>query len=361
LSAGRCQFPGCKKFLWADSLTLKEDKFANIAHIIADSPEGPRGDEALSKALSRDISNLMLMCLDHHKLIDGKHKDDYSVQLLRTWKLSHEERIRIQTDMQPNHTSTVLRFMANIGTQPINIPIAQAYQAIMPNYPANAQGITIDLSNLALEHDAAYWVTASRQIKNEVAKYFSASNTGQRVSHVSVFAIGPMPLLMQLGYSIGNVVPMEIYQRHRDTQDWTWKSQAPAGFKFILTSTDHKSQKDVSLSLSLSGKVLDAEIDPILGTAHAKYEITIDTPRVDFLHSPVQLEEFRAMYRQVLTEIRQIHGHDVRIHLFPAVPAPIAVICGKELFHNTDPDVIVYQKDRIDNTFKPAITIKGKE
>ena len=59
-SAGRCQYQGCNRPLWYDSLTKTEFNVAYIAHIIADSPKGPRGDALLSEQLKDDISNLML-------------------------------------------------------------------------------------------------------------------------------------------------------------------------------------------------------------------------------------------------------------------------------------------------------------
>jgi hypothetical protein len=358
LSAGRCEFPGCNKSLLKDGLTLKEDKYGHIAHIIADSENGPRGHATLSKELCSDFSNLMLLCTTHHRLIDGKNKGDYSVELLRLYKIRHEERIRVQTEIQDDHTTTVLRFMSKIGTQPIAIPIAQAYKAIYPNYPADEKGIVIDLTNITLDHDKSYWELTAKQINSEVEKHFSVGNNDRKVNHVSVFALGSIPLLIQLGYAIGNIVPMDIYQRHRDTQDWIWKSSARENFSYKIKHSGNKDAKDVSLVLSLSGKILESEIEHTVDSNFSKYEIYIDNPRVDFLQASAQLEQFREVYRKLITEIREAHGQDSRIHLFPAIPAPIAVLIGKELLRRIDPEIIVYQKDSTDGKFKSALTIK---
>jgi len=69
-SGGRCQFQGCNKPLWRDELTQRQMNQAYIAHIIADSPDGPRGDSILSPKLVKDFNNLMLLCPTHHKLVD---------------------------------------------------------------------------------------------------------------------------------------------------------------------------------------------------------------------------------------------------------------------------------------------------
>src|SRR3990167_7572820 len=87
LASGRCEFLGCNKPLWRDGLTWQEANLAHIAHIIASSPDGPRGDKVLSKKLAKDFSNLMLVCLEHHRLIDSKkYEKKYTLELLRRYK-----------------------------------------------------------------------------------------------------------------------------------------------------------------------------------------------------------------------------------------------------------------------------------
>src|SRR5699024_12164147 len=98
-SAGRCEYEGCNEPLWQDSLTLAQMNTAYIAHIIADSPNGPRGHETLSKELAADIGNLMLMCDKHHRLIDREGLDDHPVGILRDMKRKHEERIEVVTSI----------------------------------------------------------------------------------------------------------------------------------------------------------------------------------------------------------------------------------------------------------------------
>ena len=70
-AGGRCEYDGCNDRLWLDSLTKFEFNAAYVAHIIADSPGGPRGDSVLSDKLKADISNLMLICDKHHRLVDN--------------------------------------------------------------------------------------------------------------------------------------------------------------------------------------------------------------------------------------------------------------------------------------------------
>ena len=357
LAAGRCEFHGCNKPLWRDGLTWQETNFSHIAHIIAASPNGPRGDKLNSKKLAMDFSNLMLVCLDHHKLIDSREQvKEYPSERLRLFKEQHEKRIAVQTATQGSMVTTVLIFKANIGSRTVNIPFEHAREAIAPKFPSDNQGIVLDYTSLNAKDDSSYWLHLKSQIRDEIKLNLRKH---QGVSCLSIFAIGPMPLLVYLGSCIGNIIPCELYQKHRDTQRWVWK---PTGggkiFKYNIRKLNRKSRgRKVALILSLSGKIHRTEVEKVLGDDKPSYEISINHPSPLFLTSKDRLLQFQKAYRKLITEIRLQHGAKCEIHLFPAVPAPIAVMCGKELLPKADPSLFVY--DHIDNTkgFKFALKV----
>src|SRR5437899_10670064 len=69
-AGGRCEFDGCNKFLLEHHVTLTEGNFAQMAHIVAFQPDGPRGNGAHRPENINEITNLMLLCPECHKLID---------------------------------------------------------------------------------------------------------------------------------------------------------------------------------------------------------------------------------------------------------------------------------------------------
>lgn len=89
LSAGKCNYPGCPNdcILVLDS----EDTalVGEMAHVIAESPEGPRGD---GKGGDNSYENLILLCPYHHRLVD-KAPEHFSRSLILDWKKNHESRI----------------------------------------------------------------------------------------------------------------------------------------------------------------------------------------------------------------------------------------------------------------------------
>lgn len=96
-SGNRCAFPECGKELFpvgadpADAVNRSE-----IAHIVAEKADGPRGDDPLPLEERDNESNLILMCEEHHHQIDTKYKY-WSAERLRQLKEDHELRIQAAT------------------------------------------------------------------------------------------------------------------------------------------------------------------------------------------------------------------------------------------------------------------------
>ena len=115
-AGGRCEYRGCNVSLVGDLIANNEDGlYGFIAHVVADSVGGPRGDAVRSPLLAKDLGNLMLMCSTHHKLIDVVAPDDHPEDLLLSMKKAHEERVETNTGIDEERGSHVLRFGASIG------------------------------------------------------------------------------------------------------------------------------------------------------------------------------------------------------------------------------------------------------
>lgn len=89
-SGNRCAFPGCGAPLlldqseWEGPVVLSE-----IAHIVGEKIDGPRGKSFLSSEERDRESNLLLLCEKHHHIVDSKPQY-YTVERLRQMKEDHE-------------------------------------------------------------------------------------------------------------------------------------------------------------------------------------------------------------------------------------------------------------------------------
>lgn len=86
-SGNECAFPGCaERILSSEGVLVGE-----LAHIRAAAAGGPRFDERMSNEDRRAANNLMLLCANHHKVID-RDADAWPVQALTTMKARHESK-----------------------------------------------------------------------------------------------------------------------------------------------------------------------------------------------------------------------------------------------------------------------------
>jgi hypothetical protein len=93
-SGGVCAFPECNRTL-VEPGNKKEAAaiLGEMAHIVADSRQGPRGDAGLNEEARNKAGNLILFCGDHHKLVDSQPRT-FSVPVLQQIKRDHENRIK---------------------------------------------------------------------------------------------------------------------------------------------------------------------------------------------------------------------------------------------------------------------------
>lgn len=91
-----CTFPDCQRPLVRDATQNdREVLVGEIAHIVAQSSGGPRADAGVPGGNIDGYCNLILLCHEHHELVDQQHHT-YSVERLLQYKSDHEEWVRIR-------------------------------------------------------------------------------------------------------------------------------------------------------------------------------------------------------------------------------------------------------------------------
>ena len=288
-SAGRCQFKGCNKPVWYNGLTLSKGNFAEIAHIIGSSKQGPRGTDD-SENLQTEFSNLMLLCPVCHKTIDDAPAK-YPVALLQQWKQAHEDRIAIQTSYSDEiHKTTVLLCSVNIGERLVPINTEAVANAIFPKYPTDFKGIKIEENAFDRFATMEIWQAfAESKIKRKVRQYLEEGADDVKIKHLSVFGIAPMPFLFYLGKCIGDTIPCDIYQSHRNIEDtsktWNWQQVEPVKTDYLASCEQENITDIVLLKLAISDAINADKYATLQSDNTAVYQITIPTPSVHFLQS----------------------------------------------------------------------------
>lgn len=349
-SGGRCEMKHCNKIVYRHSMTLSDGNFADVAHIIGSSKDGPRGNDE-SEELQTDFSNLMLLCKECHKEIDS-YEEQYGIDLLRQWKQEHEERIEFLTShVKEGKTSTILRMQINIGDRKSAMNNEAIYNAMFqrktPRFPADPKGIFID-ENFDRNADASIWeYFAQNNIKKKLDRYLEVGIDEIPTSHISIFGLAPMPFLMYLGRCVGDIIPCDIYQAQRnidDTNDrWVWNKSVkvnhlPVKQEMVIKSNDSDT---VLILFEVSDNISNDKVETILKPDMSVYKIFIDKPTPHYVQSPKQIEDFSKIFRELLNNIQKEHGRNCKILLLPALPVSFAIETGRVLLPTKDPYISV--------------------
>lgn len=357
-AAGRCEYRGCNKPLWGDELTKAEFNTAYIAHIIADKETGPRGHPLLSEKLKKDISNLMLMCDVHHRLIDIHKVGKHPVKLLTEMKSEHERRIEIVTSLVEQQKSHILLYGANIGQHSSPVSWKRAVTAMLPDwYPAEKPAIELGLKNSSFsDNDPEYWKLERENLKRLFDQKVKSRLGAGEILHLSVFALAPQPLLMELGRLLSDIPMAQPYQLHREPPNWNWQDDVPS-VDYLIQQPSSRSKDTVALIISLSATVTADRIVSVLGPNTSIWTLTIKSPNNDFLKSKEHLSSFRQAFRKTLDRIKAQHGQDTVLHIFPAVPVSVAVDIGRIWMPKADLPLYIYDQNRETGGFMFALDI----
>jgi hypothetical protein len=362
-SGGRCEFAGCNKYTFEDALTLQHGNYSERAHIVAFSEHGPRGQDGQRPEEIHSIDNLMHVCFDCHKRIDD-HPDDYPRDVLEAYKAEHEERIRHVTGLGPDLKTSVVQLKAPVAGQVVDIPVTHVYDAVAPRWPTDRRGVVIDLASVEADETDDGVEVAKRKIRQKIDNLYEEGMDVQKTRHISLFALAPIPLLVYAGSRLSNKIAVDLFQRHRDQESpWKWLASGdPVQYaqRVLQKGTD---TRHVALVLSLSGTIQRRALPAVIDDTFTVFELTLvdAVPNVDFLRQRDDLERFRGAYRLFQALLKRDHDTLEELHVFPAVPAPVAVSLGHDLLPKVHPALLVYDFDKAKGGFTPRIRINGHE
>ena len=364
---GRCAL--CNAYLLEGGLTSTPVPFGELAHMIGLQPNknSPRGlDEPMGADERNDPSNLMFVCESNHAEIDKSgSRDMFPIDWLRQRKADHIARINFLTGLNPQHPTVVLRLLAKVRDDLVEVDQTAVANAVMYSamrYPkfrlADRNEVEIDLRGIAGEKDATpeYYAAARARI-NEVFDHTLAGGwTNGDITHMSVFAFARIPLLVYLGTKLGDHVPVDVYQRDRITQDWIWPSKdGDLPFTVDVPPTTDEPTEAV-LIINASGTIERTELpDDVAGMP--VLTVTADTAHPNIVDSPSKLAAFTRALHELIGKI-EANGYKTvdRLHVFAAAGLACSVTLGRVFDDDIHPTLAIY--DRQDGTgYRPGMEV----
>jgi hypothetical protein len=118
-AAGRCSLPDCRAKLVVDASKAVPSQKVLVGkncHIVAEQPGGPRGNSILAIEDRNSYPNLILLCSNHHDIID-QDPASWPVELLHQVKADHELWVETQlTESTKNRADELYSDIINAAT-----------------------------------------------------------------------------------------------------------------------------------------------------------------------------------------------------------------------------------------------------
>ena len=349
-AAGRCQFTNCGERLDQDLISGELGKnFAYLAHNVASSPGGVRGDPELSHELADDPDNIVLMCDIHHRVIDDQRSSGtYSVEAVRAMKFASERRIDRLLSNPAAPAAHILRMSATIGDNETFIPRRDCVDAVVPTFTL-ADDRPLDIKLRGMEHkdsDPDYYEVEIGNLRRRFDREIRGRFEAGEMERLAVFAFAPMPILMELGRLLSDLRAVNVYARHREpAPSWSWPNDGER-LRF-QTVEGAPGPKAVALKLCVTADITDDRIIQAMPDQDVSiWALRSDRFGTSVLRNERDLASFRIGVGLVLDRIQGQHGSDVDLSVFPAVPAACALEFGRTWQPKAHPAFSVYDELR---------------
>lgn len=357
VSAGRCEM--CNKLLYEDSTFGIQGNFGENAHIHAVSVNGPRHKYGMSSEDKNDISNLMLLCAEHHHMIDT-HPEEFVDGLLMKYKINHESRIRNVTDIRDDQSCRMVAYFSDIDRQEEFYKEQLFKDAVIADNKLPMQQPVIPLhaqTNTRYEATKRSFELKSQELERNFKQWFDSIVKAEE--SIAVFSLAPQPLLIKLGTLINDQYNAVVFQCHREGHKWTWKDSEEHA-EFFIKKTHEGDLKEVALVVDLSAQVVDDRIISKLGKDIPIYHLTIANPNRNFVTNKNIQNDFIHVFRSSMEYIKNIRPQPTRVHLFPVMPNSLAIKLGMDFMPKTDLPLLIYEQANVNDGFFETITIGGE-
>lgn len=355
LCGGKCEFRGCNDSVIEDMLTGDRSNFSNYAHIIASSEKGPRGDKELSKILSNDENNVMVLCRKHHKEVDD-NPEKYTIDFLKEMKSEHENYIKDLMKIKKESTVIGIKYTFNISDRVPKINDDDVRKcAFRQNYYCNGNIINLSDNKSDERDNEDLYKFEMENIERNFLQLVKPLLKKEIVPKIFLCAIAPQPLLIYLGTLFSDISDVSVQQLQREPkQEWYLSDKKDEKFDVSIIIPQKKYSK-VALNISITADISEDRIRAIVGDECDIIKLESNIHSNDIIKCKNQLEMYKSRIREIYEYIKDKYGRNCEISVFPAMPISIAIETGRCWMKKAHPSLVIYDEKK---GFKKALEIK---
>lgn len=355
VSGGRCEI--CNRLVYSDTHYGVDGNFGELAHIHAVSPNGPRHKYGMTCDEKNDIAKLMLLCEEHHHLIDT-NPENYPDDFLVRKKLQHEERIRALTEISDEQSCRIVTYFSNIDNAEVftSESLLKGAAHLAGYYPKQDPIIKLhkDTNNRYIPARSAF-ENKALELEYQFNNWFDS--IVKEKDTVALFALAPQPLLFKLGTLLNDQYNVKVFQRHRTGHMWAWIDRCePIDYQFNLTRVSGSGI--VALVIDLSAPITDERIVSSIGDATI-YHITIPEPCRGFVKTEAVQDAFVSVYRTAMEKVKNDNPGCLRLNVFMAMPNSLVIRAGMDYMPKADLPITLFDLANLSDGFFEALNVGG--
>lgn len=371
-AGARCMYRGCARDVGSTSLTVRSAPSAYLAHIVASDENGPRGD-ATSLALSDDPDNIMLMCDEHHRLIDRIDVEGHLAPRLNAMRLEHVNAVRNALDALAFPRSKAMAVLGDVANLATSAYERDMRRAVLQRRLACDSRVDYVLRRTQRDDRSqpGFWQTLLHQHEHEILELrrLLQSNQpfGDSCEVLSLFALLPTPLLVLVGRIVGEARRVELYQYDAARSSWTWDEnavpKAPGTFTVELPSV--QAAGEVLLTIELTAELDITTLPPSIAEGISNGSISWvrvrnSNPSNACIATGGDLDQFKDVAREAVRFV-QDNLRASHVHLIGISPASTMVAFGQLLRPGHHSMYTVYDRPNSSMPWGPAMVLTGTQ
>lgn len=331
---GRCTM--CNIDVMHDWLSHKGVKWFEKAHIFAFGDGGPRSSPLVPPIYRDSLENLTILCPSCHTIVD-KAPEMYSVEFLKSLKNNKEARVRKMMDCLDNDKCKVVKYSSCIGSQNYNFSDNDIRLSTFNNgFFTEEEIINLSEGNNS-ENIARSIDTLKDNYENRIQRIVDNNSS----ESICLFALGPQPLLIYLGWLFGDKQRVKIFIKHRN--EWRYNEDT-INNPFTIVKPEHTSGDNiVVLALSITAEVNTDLIKECIGLNVDLWQIKLESETgIDMISNQNELSDFHKKSVSVLDSIGKEYGKDKKIIVIPIVCNALAIEFGRSIMHKSHNPIDIY-------------------
>ncbi len=339
---GRCAFCGLStgKRIYTNSkeaVQLDNFEIGQIAHIYSETSDGPRYDAAIPENFLASKENFLLLCVNHHSMIDDNPKK-YNAKKLLQKRQEHVKLVDTKLALQGIDKIIIITlwddYFGKLNTSTISNTLKDNECAV--NY--------LDFHTATKNTENINWMEGLSSILHKWKEFQDdfLSNVVSLVDGYHIYGITQIPYAFFFGLLVKDTNKIWAHQWNRENQKWEgFAGNKPVDEISIDAKIENQNAHDIILKIELTTQIDSSDIRKLnIGTTN---EITIrsSTPSRNWLKSIEQTEFFIMKYREVMQKINNLPKEKM-IHLFYSGPIPPLIKIGAAYNPRIDPQINIY-------------------